>query len=110
MDLTSSLHPMDSILTEAALTSCSSLCPQGAPSLRDRLLDRHTCGIEPEWAQSGALGSSVLELRGIRGVNYHQQEGLPWRWLGIWMERGERMGPAAIVVFLLGHLYLTAGI
>lgn len=42
MDLTSTLHPMDSILTEAALTSCSSLCPQGAPSLRDRLLDRHT--------------------------------------------------------------------
>ena len=43
-------------------------------------------------------------------MNYHQQEGLPWRWLGIWMERGDRMGPAAIVVFLLGHLYLTAGV
>ena len=42
MDLTSSLHPMDSTLTGAALTSCSSLCPQGAPSLRDRLLNRCT--------------------------------------------------------------------
>lgn len=53
MDLTSSLHPMDSILTEAALTSCSSLCPQEPPVSGDRLLDRHTCGIEPgmgpEW-------------------------------------------------------------
>ena len=43
-------------------------------------------------------------------MNYHQQEGLPCRWLGIWMERGERMGPAAIAVFLFGHLYLTAGV
>ena len=105
MDLTSSLHPMDSTLTGAALTSRSSLCPQGQTPGQ-----AHTCGTEPEWAHSGAFSSSVLKLRGARGVNYHQQEGLPCRWLGIWMERGEKMGPAAIVVFLFGHLYLIAGV
>ena len=90
MDLTSSLHPMDRTMTGAALTSCSSLCPQGAPSLRDRLLDRHMhVGQSLNGPRVGLLAPVVLELRGVRGVNYHQQEGLPWRWLVIWLERGD---------------------
>ena len=41
MGFTSFLHLVDSTLTWATLASWFSLCPQRAPRLRDRLLNRH---------------------------------------------------------------------